>query len=634
MLGGYVGRILRVDLTHGSVSDEPLPPEGVLRKFVGGLGLAAKILYDEVPAGAKPLDPENRVVFITGPLTGTPIPGASNCSTVTLSFETGYTIGVGHTHGRFGPMLKFAGYDAVVFQGASPRPVYLWIKDGKAELRDASAMWGRDTHETEDLVRTEVGEPEASVSAIGPAGENLIAGASVETDKYHMAAKGGCGAVLGSKKLKAVAVYGTGGVRASDPAKLIEVAEAWRKRMFQQVGAPANHLASAGVTKSYDKLGEISMVAFRNFTDPARGSEYANAMAQEAKRADIRPQGCFACPIACSYRVEVTTGPYAGYVATPSGGGEGMEGAAAMVGITDPGGVWRMVDLYDRLGLDSGGVGSGIALCFECYERGLLTREQTGGLVLRWGNAEAAEELLGMALRREGLGKHIAEGPLKTAQAIGGDALKYVVHAKGTGVHCHDFRMGFGALFGQLVSTIGPALQAVGMDFLVAEPDLGYEARSDPFDPETKPHEARLTAIKKSFDDCLGTCMFCNAGYHGQIGLAGQALGYVVGWDAVSPEETAIIGERVLNLTRAFSVKHGYKPPFDLEIGPRLLEPPVSGPAKGKTLAPYLKDMVMKYYQLMDWDAETGRPSKEKLKSLGLEEIIPDLYSTERCAEA
>ncbi len=626
MAGGYIGRILRVDLTNGILRDEPLPPENVLRKYIGGLGLATKILYDEVPAGTKPLDPENRVVFLTGPLTGTPIPGSSNCSVVTLSHETGYTIGVGNTHGVFGAMMKFAGYDGVVFEGASPKPVYLWINDGKAELRDAASIWGKDTHETEDLVKADVGEPGASVSAIGPGGENLLAGACVETDKYHLAAKGGCGAVLGSKKLKAVAVYGTGGVRASDPAKLIEVSEAWRKRMFQEPYAPAGQVGSAGVTRGYEGLGHMSIAAVRNFSDPICGIEYGANMTAEANRADIRPQGCFGCPIACSYRIEVATGPYAGYVATPAGGGEGMEGAAGMTGIVEPGTVWRMVDKYDRLGLDSGVVGSAIALCFECFERGLLTKEQTGGLELKWGNAEAAEKLLDMAIRREGLGQYIAEGPLRTAQAIGGEALNYVVQAKGTGINCHDLRMGFGVLFGQFISTIGPGWQALAADFLVAEPDLGFEQRSDPFDPTVKPHEARVTAIKKCFDDSLGTCMFNNVGYHGQLGFAGRALGHAIGWDTISQDETLVIGERVLNLTRAFSIKHGYKPAFDLEISPRLLEAPKSGLAKGQSIAPYLKDMILEYYRLMDWDAETGRPSKAKLKSLELDDLIPGLY--------
>ena len=626
MAGGYIGRILRVDLTSGSLRDEPLPPENVLRKYIGGFGLATKILYDEVPVGTKPLDPENRVVFMTGPLTGTPVPSSSNCTVANLSHETGYTIGVGNTHGRFGAMLKFAGYDGIIFQGASPKPVYLWICEGKAELRDATAFWGKDTHDTEDLVKADVGEPDASVSTIGPAGENFLAGACVETDKYHLAAKGGCGAVLGAKKLKAVAVYGTGGVRASDPAKLIEVSEKWRTRMYQEPLAPAGHLGSAGLPRSYDYLGKISLAAVRNLSDPICGIEYGDNMVAEAARSEIRPQGCFGCPIACSYRIELATGPYAGYVATVAGGGEGMEGAAGMAGVTEASAVWRLVDLYDRIGLDSGVLGSAIALCFECYERGLLTKEQTGGLELNWGNYQAVEKLLDMAVKKEGLGKFIAAGPRATAEAIGGEALNYVVHAKGTGINCHDLRIGYGVLFGEFISTIGPAWQAGCADFFVAEPDLGFEQHSDPWDYKGKPGEARGTAIKKCIDDSLGTCMFANQGYHGQMEFAGQALGYAIGWEPISREETQVIGERVLNLTRAFNIKHGYKPEHDLDISPRLLEAPTSGVAKGRSIAPYVKDMILGYYRLMDWDAETGRPSKAKLKALGLDELIPDLY--------
>ncbi|MDO8473121.1 MAG: aldehyde ferredoxin oxidoreductase C-terminal domain-containing protein, partial [Dehalococcoidia bacterium] len=558
---------------------------------------------------------------------------SSNCVVATLSCETGYTLGVGHTHGRFGAMMKFAGYDGVVFQGVSPKPVFLWISDGRAELRDASAIWGKDTHETEDLVKADVGEAEASVSAIGPGGEAMMAGGAVETDKYHMAAKGGSGSVLGSKRLKAVAAYGNWGVRASDPAKLIEVAEDWRRKMFQGAMATAPSLFGAGTSRSRDRSASRGHLAIKNFSDPAAALEFAVRYKEASKRSQVRPQGCFSCPIACSYRIEVGTGPHAGYVATLSGGGEGLEGAAVMAGVIEPGAVWRLADRYDRLGLDSGVVGSAIALCFECYERGLLSKEQTGGLELNWGNAEAAEALLGMAMRREGLGKSIAEGPLKTAQTIGGDALNYVVHVKGTSINLHDFRMAFGVLLGQFVSTIGPAWQAFCLDGSAVEPDLGFETLSDAFDPTIKPREARLTAIKKCFDDSLGTCWFNDVGFHGYMDLAGRALGHAVGWGAVPRDEMEVIGERVLNLTRAFSIKHGYKPVYDLDISPRILEAPPSGPAKGHSVAPFVKDMILEYYRLMDWDAEIGRPSEAKLRSLGLDEIVSDLYGNQRAGD-
>ena len=233
MLGGYVGKYARVNLTTREVKDEPLPDESILRKYIGGLGLGMLMLNAEVPPGVGPYDLENKLFFFTGPLTGTAVPCATNLTLVTVNQETeGLTGAASHTHGFWGVRLKFAGYDGIIIEGASDTPVYLFIEDGKIEFRDATKFWGKDTHETEDLIKEEIGKPGVSVLCIGPGGENLVSGGCWENDKHHTLAKGGTGSIGGFKKLKAMAVRGTGKVPLADPEKFKLAAKEWRERMF------------------------------------------------------------------------------------------------------------------------------------------------------------------------------------------------------------------------------------------------------------------------------------------------------------------------------------------------------------------------------------------------------------------
>ena len=353
MLGGYVGKILRVDLTKGKISKESLPSEAKLRKFLGGLGLGLKILDEEQPVNVKPLDPENRMIFMTGPLTGTPVLSANNTAIVTLSHETGYTVGASHSHGYFGPYLKLAGYDGIILQGAAKKPTYLWIKAGKAELRDASHIWGKDTHETEDIIKDEVGDRrETSVAAIGPAGENLIAGSAICNDKHHLFAKGGVGGVMGSKKLKAIVVSSKGGkgIPISNGEALLKVGLEWMKSALgppvwmSLMGGPKG--VQTGWWRYSGKLKEYpdwhwryvgSLLAVKNLSDPEFGPKWGAAIYSEATKFKTTAVGCFHCPRGCTYATEITTGPYKGVVTTLAGGGENMEGAAGLVGVTEPG---------------------------------------------------------------------------------------------------------------------------------------------------------------------------------------------------------------------------------------------------------------------------------------------------------
>lgn len=625
MPGGYAGKILRVDLTAGKTWDEDLPDEKTMRSYIGGTGLGVKYLLDEVPPGVGPLEPDNRFICMTGPLTGTAVPGSNNSTFVSINAGLGYSLATAHTHGYFGPNLKYAGYDGFIVQGAADKPVYLLLYDGKVELRDAGNVWGKDTHETEDLLKEEVGQREASVAAIGPAGENLIGGACIENDKHHTAAHGGLGAVMGSKKLKAIVAYGRKSFQLANPKELLEAAEKWRApENVSLMGGGVT--ARGGMTRCWDLLGKGSILAGKNLSSPDWGKELGASFVEECKKFKVVARPCFACPHGCSYKVYVTTGPHKGGVFTMGGGGENLEASAAMIGVTDAGSIFWLCEKYDRLGFGTSTIGCAISLAFECYERGILTKEDTGGLELNWGNAEAASELLDMIVAREGLGKILAEGPKKAAEAIGGDAPKYAVHMKGEGFNLHDWRGRWQTFLGQAVAGAGPRWEGKGMDVFGAEPDIGYHEPPPPFTMEGAAEAIRMAQIKKLFDDSIGVCWFMCHAIPGIFRLEIEALAAITGWQGISENELLTAGERIANMQRVFSIGRGIRLEDDLDIGARMLEPPTDGIARGKTIAPYLKDAVLEYYRLMGWEEETGKPLPETLTRLGLQHLVEKIW--------
>jgi aldehyde:ferredoxin oxidoreductase len=620
MIGGYAGKILRVDLTTEKTWDERLPEESVLRKFIGCWGLGLKILFDECPPGIAPWEPENPLIFMTGPLTGTPVPAATNATAISLNFETGYTAGRSHSHGSWGIYLKKAGYDGIIITGAAKEPVYLWIHDGEVEIRDAKRIWGHYTHKTEELVKEDIGVSEASVAAIGPAGENIVHGAIIENDKHHSFSHSGMGAVMGAKKLKAIATYGTGEIAIEDANRLKQVALEWTKSLlncdmgkFWKIGG--QNAKGRREVYEYDKrIGILSAKNFLTVSPP----EWLQDIEEVC---EITPKPCPGCPLACSYEVRIKKGPYQGYVFTPSGGGENMEGPASMVGIYDSARIYYLVELNDELGMEAGFIGCVMGLAIECYEKGLLTKEQTGGLELRWGDINVAEKLMKMVAYKDGwLGKILAMGAKRAAEIIGGDAPKFAVHIKGASMNHHDWRAAWGVLFGQIVGG-GSGWPAPGVTTFTTEPDLGYTKFQDPLTPYNKPEAARKTGMLKFWNDSIGTCWNAKWGVPGVLKFTTEAINAATGWD-ITPDEALLIGERIMNLERVFNVYHGLTPECDFDIGPRILEPPQSGPAKGKSIAPYLRGMIMEYYRLMGWDEITGKPLKSTLKRLGLEEYI------------
>lgn len=617
--GGYTGKILRVNLTTGKIKTEKLPDESIMRKYVGCFGIGLWYLLKELPTGVGALEPENPLIFMNGPLVGARVPCPNNCTLTTLNGDTQFTAGRSHTHGWFGPFLKLAGYDGLIITGASNKWVYLWIDDDKIELRDATKLLGKDTHETEDLVKEELGVSKkasakdgASVAAIGPAGENLCAGASIENDKNHAFSHSGVGRIMGSKHLKAIAVRGSSEVPVSNAEKVKTIGTEWT-RLATKVRPPG-----PGISLSDYKLikGTVGIAARNWLQNDIPG--FGDRMSKQK----LTPVPCYRCPLACAYDAEPVEGPYKGHVFTLSGGGENLEGAASIVGVgaRDPGEIWYLTDLDDRLGLESATVGCSMAVAFEAYEKGLLTTKETDGLELKWGDIKTIEILVRRIAHREGrFASMLADGPLAAAQRVGlPDA---AVHIKGTGMNMHDWRRTWGVLLGQVIGG-GVSWPSLAAD-LVGSPDAGYPKRSDPLDPFGKAEEVVKTGILKAWYDCQGTCDFSSWSIRGSLKLASSALAAATGWEDFTPEEALVTGHRVLTLERIFNMAHGLTADDDIKVSPRITapSPPDAGPAAGKSIAPYIEGWVRDYYERLGWDRRTGKPMRSTLKKLGLEEF-------------
>ncbi len=605
-----MGKILRVDLASGSLREENLPEEPLLKKLIGGQALASYILLKELPLDAKPLGPENRVVIMTGPITGTGLtPGGTKATAVYLSPLTGYTLGRGATSGFWGTALKASGYDGVIVQGSSGKPVYLFVNEGCAELRDATRVWGKGTRATEEALRAEVGLKDAKVLCIGPAGENLNRAGMLVNDYNHSAAHSG-GAVFGSKKLKAIVVHGARRPRLHDKEKLIEAGLRWRATLEQH-----------DVQKKKTKLGHgEDWGALNNLN--WRSTEIADHnRGFNQNSVTLRP--CFQCQRLCPWDVEIREGPYKGTVARLNAGGEWLD-AFFNLGVKGNA-VLYLAERINDLGIECSHFSCAAGVAFEAWEKGLLGPDQTNGLALEWGNAEAVDRLLNMAAQREGwLGNLLAEGPKQLAEAIGGDAPNWAVHTKGGTPAMHEWRPLLGQMLRELTASGGMKPQGGGS--LNPPADLRYREKWGPLNrdhPSGWPWSQVLSEQLRQFCGIIGGCWFAQM-VHKPDGLNSivDSLTATTGWD-FNLDQALEAGHRSVILQSLFGTQRGWSADFDWkDVGPRFLEPIPDGKYKGFTIAKWLPDMVYDYYRLSGRDEKTGRPFKETLIRLGLEEFM------------
>jgi len=609
-LWGYMGKILRVDLTNGSFLEEPLDPE-MPEKYVGGSGFGAEYLYREVPPGVGWDDPRNRIIMASGPLGGTALSGSGTFCLVTKGPMTNLAVTT-QANGFWGALIKSAGYDAVIIQGQSPRWVYLHIGDGKIELRDATGIMGKDTWEMEEAIRQEIGTTKMmSVFGIGPAGENKVRFAVVMGDKGHACSKNGCGCVMGAKRLKAVAV-----------TRGRQVVPVFNKELLKEKARGLLEHAKGGIFYKWGTGGGFSTHALagslpvRNLTTNIF-AEHEKMNAEYIRgHFEHRNKPCWACGLAHTKFMRVTEGPYSGYEGEEPEY-ECMAAWGPVIGNTEPGAMVMLTNVTDRLGLDVNESGWVIAWVMECYEKGILTREDLDGLEMHWGNVEGTRALLEKISMREGIGNLLAEGVKRASEEIGGEASTMGVYVlKGSTPRGHDHRAIWGELLDTCVSTTSTlqsgARTAPGKFF-------GQPPAGNYFSPwEVAGQNAKLEGWYV-FLDCLGVCRFIT----GNPDLTIDCVNAITGRE-LTLSDSLTIGRRIVNQLRVFNFRHGLDPALEAP-SPRYGSTPVDGPAQGKSVQPYFQWMKSFYFELMGWDPATGKPLPHTLRSLGLEMLIPDL---------
>jgi aldehyde:ferredoxin oxidoreductase len=609
-----MGKILKVNLTNGEITKEPLREEQA-RKYVGGRGFTISYLYDGLKPGIDPLGTENLLVFAPGPACGTLIPGSQRWTVGAKSPMTGF-IGDSNCGGSFGVGLKYAGYDMVIVEGKSERPLYLLIDGDHAQLRDAAPLWGKTTVETERALKREVCDPDLHIATSGTAGDNLVRYATVNSDN-RTAGRTGMGAVMGSKKLKAVAVRGNSGVKVASRERVERVSREvygnWRKNT-QQLKSLREYGAGVSAGRVYNQLGILQT---RNYREGV--FEAYNGVAERLKdELWLRPRACFSCPVACGHVYIVSKGPYAGTF------GDGLYGSSiwytARLGNPDAELMCKLTALSDQYGIDEADLSGVLAWLMECYHLGIVTAQDLDGIKMEWGSPEAILEVTEMIVHRRGIGDLLAEGAKKASEVIGKGSDKYVMHVKGMDFDSRDPRGSKSWGFGFAVGSRGadhcrhliPDL-AEGMD------RLGEEGKG-------KLH--KWFEDVRAFQHALETCLFVSRDIEGSDALA-EMYTAVTGID-MSESEVLTTGERITNLERAFNIREGLTRKDDSLPERFLKEPMPDGPSKGQVVN--LDLMLDEYYEERGWNKESGFPARQKLEQLGLKGVADELYSLGKLA--
>jgi aldehyde:ferredoxin oxidoreductase len=618
MDGGILGKIVWVNLSDGVIKVEE--PEATLyEQFLGGYGVGARLIYDKQKKGVGSLDPDNILGFATGPLTGTPAPSSSRYTVMGKSPLTG-TWGDANSGGFFGPALKKAGYDAVFFEGASSTWVYLLIEDGKAELKDATSYVGLDTNELENRMKEELGS-DIRIASIGPAGEKCSLIACIINDKWRAAARSGLGALMGSKKLKAIVVRDKGTV----PLVNEEAAKGLRQKLtaggkdnpfFQLLSG----MGTCGVTAMFVASGESPVKNWagageEDFPNAAAISDATVVGYQKKKYA------CFGCPIACGGEVKVENEPYVCNTHKPEY--ETLSALGPLCLNDNLESIIKINDICNRAGLDTISVGSAIAFAIECFENGILTKDDTDGIELTWGNHQAIVTMSEKIAAREGLGEILADGIKRASQKIGKGAEQFAMHLGGQELPMHDPRNtpGYGTTY------CADATPARHMQGGSAYLESGFVIPGVPFKQLEKytytgkgdvhRYMSNLTHIV----NVTGLCYFAVWVYG--IEMIPQFMKHATGKD-YTLEDLLVIGERIANLRMAFNIREGVK--FsDWKVPGRMIgNPPLkTGPLKDIIID--LNTLTGEYCEKMGWDPQTGKPSQKKLEELGLEKVSKQL---------
>jgi aldehyde:ferredoxin oxidoreductase len=598
-------KLLRVDLSSGSMRDE-FVDEDEVKLFIGGRGLGVKILIEELNPGADPLGPDNKLLFMTGPATGTAFPTSGRFHVVTKSPQTG---GIGDTNcgGTFGPELRFAGYDGIIIEGKAAEPVYLWIREGEAEIRPAGRYWGKGTWGTEDGIRKELGDPDVKIASIGPAGENLVLCAAIITDKHRAAGRTAAGAVMGSKRLKAVAVRGTKKPPVADEGKLRE-AVGKALKILRENAVVGKGLPTYGTAILVNIINEAGIFPTRNFQTGVFAA--ADKMSGEtiAKMILVKNKACWGCPIACGRVTRITQPPYQVEGEGPEYGTDWSMGANC--GVDDLNAITKAHNLCDELGMDPISFGNTLGCAMELYERGKISKEKLGGLELKFGNPQVVVELAWRTAHRVGFGNSIALGAKRLAEKYG--APEVAMHVKGLELPAYDPRGVQGHGLGYATSNRGGChLRA----YMIAPEVLGIPERLNRFTTEGKAHWVKTFQDLFCVVDSAVVCKFLTFG----IGAPEivEMLNAITGW-GWAVDDLMKVGDRIYTLERLFINREGFGRKDDT-LPKRLLEEPMpEGPSKGHVVK--LGAMLDEYYALRGW--KDSKPTPEKLKELGLSKYV------------
>lgn len=621
MTTAYTGKVLVVDLTLAKVKEEQLKEE-LYRDFIGGVGLGVRLLYERQPGKVDPLGEENILGFMPGLLGGTAVPGSSRLTVVSKSPLTGGW-GDASMGGYIAPEIKQAGYDGILVQGISPRPVYLLLYQGKAELRDAFHLWGRDTIETQEILRKEIGDRRLRVICIGPAGEaqSLISAIMSEGREGRAAARSGLGAVMGSKRLKAIAVRGQNVIPVADSAQVSKLRRQFVNGVKEtetlfikalKTGGTAGYthpFVTAGATpfKNWSLIGPESMPSYEPFDD--RINKYV-----------VRRSACAGCPIGCAATLK--SEEIGGEYDRPEY--ETVAAFGPMCLNNDVATVINANDICNHYGIDTISTGNVIAFAMECYERGIITKQDTDGIELTWGNGQAIVAMVEMVAKREGFGAILADGVKRAAERIGRGAEEWAIHVGGQELGYHDPRQ----IPARGTAYICDPTPGRHTTFLVARL-LEAGPLPGPYPEFWKPrveyrdygHKSVIYNRCATYEQVLASAGMCKFLIF-QPGLRLiEFISAVTGWD-FSLAETQVTGERIQTMRQLFNIREGIDPKH-FRLPQRVSQPATMGPYKD---APLDFDLLRRqYYEAMGWDVDTGYPKKAKLDELGLKEFAGDI---------
>lgn len=607
---GYMGKILRVDLTKGVFEDEELN-ESIFKKWVGGIGLGVYHLFKEVSPEMGWEHPENRVILASGPLGGTRVAGSGAIAACTKGAMTG-GVASSQANGYFGAYLRFCGYDGLVIYGSSNQWVYLYIDENGPSLRKADHLLGVDTWSLQDVLRKELGNDRVSIFGIGPAGENRVRFATLVGDYGHVVAHNGVGAVLGSKRLKAIVVArGKKEILVYDDVTISKISKELSEASKEIGLGPA--ISNWGTNEGFLALSKIGGLPVRNLTTSIFPESEKFSGQYIRTHFEVKRETCWACGWAHCRRIKINEGPYAGF----EGEEPEYEAMAAMgpqIGQNDPAAAIVLANLIDRLGMDANETGWVTGWVMECYEKGYLKKEDLDGLEMTWGNITATRELLEKIAYRRGIGNLLAEGVKRASEKVGGPASSCAIYTlKGNTPRGHDHRAIWTELFDTCLSNTG-TIESTGGALRAQQ--HGLEPISDLFDWEQVINQNAKTNGRRIFEDSLVICRFPNEDIHMIISCVNASTG----WN-LNLEEVMLYGKRVVNLMRIFNHRCGITKELDAP-SERYGSSPVDGPAKGRSTKEVWDKMRRRYYELMGWNPETGYPLPSTIETLGLDELV------------